>query len=566
MKILIADDDPAFLDMLETTLKNLGYQVIAVENGKKAWDICQAEEIHFVISDWEMPDLDGLTLCKRLRRISSGRYCYIVLITGKIENDDLKQAFEAGVDDFIAKPFNREELAVRIKTGERIINLEKEHINLTNILTESRNKLKAVFDSLTAEFVILDDHFIVTSVNKTFITNHSMEFKDTIGASAFDLDINLFNDEARLAIESVFRKGEPKFFLERTKGLDPKEVVKDIHCLPIRDEAGNVTQVAFAALDITEELKQAEAIKILNEELNLAMAQVRTKNQLLEDALSKIKENQAQILQSEKMASIGQLAAGVAHEINNPTGFVSSNIKTLDGYTVDLLGLIYRYKQLSISIKEEDSCFAAVSKQLKEIKEFEEEIDIDYLQNDISELISESREGMERIKKIVMDLKDFAHPEDEQNYANINDCIESTLNIVHNEIKYKATLEKHYGEIPPLLCYPRQLNQVFLNLLVNAAQSISDQGNIYIETQQNENKIRIIIRDTGSGISPENMSKIFNPFFTTKPVGKGTGLGLNLVYNIISKHDGTIQVDSDVGVGTTFTIDLPLLNDTPIDT
>ena len=166
---------------------------------------------------------------------------------------------------------------------------------------------------------------------------------------------------------------------------------------------------------------------------------------------------------------------------------------------------------------------------------------------------------MDRIQKIVMDLKDFTHPEDEQKLASINDCIESTLNIVRNEIKYKAELRKHYEEdLPLLLCYPRQLNQVFMNLLVNAAQAIDGHGIIDIITKHVENTARIIIKDTGQGISPENLSKIFDPFFTTKPVGKGTGLGLQLVYNIIEKHRGTIHVESEIGNGATFTIDIPL--------
>ncbi len=565
MKILIADNDPISRKMLGRALERLGYQVVPAENGLKAWEIFQSEEIHFVISDWEMQGMDGVTLCRRLRGISTGWYCYFILITVTYEIAHLKEAFEAGADDFISKPFNIEELRMRVKTGERIVNLESEHTKLTDILIDSRNKLKTVFDSLTAEFVILDDRFIIESVNKPFVINHGFEFNDIIGASVFDLDCNLFNDDSRTAIEAVFESGKPRFFLLRIKGPEGEIRVKDIHCLPIGDGLGNVSQVAFLALDVTEERKKSEAIKTLNEELNFAMAQIQAKNKLLEDALHQIKESQTQMLQSEKMASIGQLAAGVAHEINNPTGFVSSNLKTLGGYMDDLLGLIDRYRQVSRSIGDtlegEDSGLPSLSKQLGDILETEQAIDIDYLRKDIPELIRESRDGMDRIGKIVMDLKDFAHPEDEQKLADITECIESTLNIVRNEIKYKATLEKRYGKIPLLLCYPRQLNQVFMNLLVNAAQAITDQGVIYIETQLKGNMVRVEIRDTGNGIPQENISKIFDPFFTTKPVGKGTGLGLNLVYNIITKHGGTIQVESEIGKGTTFTVELPFKQD-----
>jgi signal transduction histidine kinase len=156
-------------------------------------------------------------------------------------------------------------------------------------------------------------------------------------------------------------------------------------------------------------------------------------------------------------------------------------------------------------------------------------------------------------------LKDFAHPEDdEKKFADVNACIDSTLNIVWNEIKYKAKLEKHYGDIPQLLCYPRQLNQVFMNLLVNAAQAIPEQGRIEIHTGVSDDRARIVISDNGCGIPPESVTKIFDPFYTTKPVGKGTGLGLHLVYSIISKHNGTISVDSTVGKGTAFNIEIPI--------
>jgi signal transduction histidine kinase len=262
------------------------------------------------------------------------------------------------------------------------------------------------------------------------------------------------------------------------------------------------------------------------------------------------------------MASIGQLAAGVAHEINNPTGFVNSNIKTLSGYVEDLLGLLDGYRQLFRDIREmniENVPMATkISEQMTAISHTENEIDIEYLRSDLPELIEESREGMDRIRKIVMDLKDFAHPEDNQKISDINECIESTLNIVWNEIKYKAKLEKHYEDIPPVMCYPRQLNQVIMNLLVNAAQAIDDQGVIKIKTEAIDGNARIIIGDTGKGIPKEHISKIFDPFFTTKPVGKGTGLGLNLVYNIIKKHGGTVSVESELGKGTTFTVDIPL--------
>jgi len=277
------------------------------------------------------------------------------------------------------------------------------------------------------------------------------------------------------------------------------------------------------------------------------------------------KQIEAQLLQSEKMASIGKLAAGVAHEINNPTGFVSSNLKTLSEYIEDIIGLFKEYRKLISKLKKNsDSCgpFPEISEQVNRIVALEKEVDLDFVLKDIFELIDESKEGTERIKKIVQDLKDFAHPgQDKPKFADINLNIDSTVNVVWNELKYKADVTKDYGDLPQVQCYPQLLNQVFMNLLINAAQSIEKHGEINIKTRADNGYVEIKISDTGSGISKENLYRIFDPFFTTKDVGKGTGLGLNVAYNIIKKHHGEIDVKSAVGKGTTFTIRIPVADD-----
>ncbi|MFH1491673.1 MAG: ATP-binding protein, partial [Pseudomonadota bacterium] len=201
-------------------------------------------------------------------------------------------------------------------------------------------------------------------------------------------------------------------------------------------------------------------------------------------------------------------------------------------------------------------------KEAGRIKALETESDIDFILQDMPGLIHESLDGIERIKKIVMDLKDFAHPgKKERVYADINRNLDSTLNIVWNELKYKVTVTKEYGDIPEVKCHPQQLNQVFMNLLVNAAQAIEDKGEIGIKTGRHNGGVSIQIRDTGKGIPKENLSRIFDPFFTTKDIGKGTGLGLNLAYNIIKEHRGSIEVESEAGRGTTFSIMIPLDGD-----
>jgi signal transduction histidine kinase len=279
----------------------------------------------------------------------------------------------------------------------------------------------------------------------------------------------------------------------------------------------------------------------------------------LEDQYKRIN---AQLLQSEKMASVGQLAAGVAHEINNPTGFVNSNLKTLSSYQRDIHGLIGRYRDFMKLISEDSGRMndASISKAVQDIAEYEKTIDLDYLISDTEDLMKESREGMERIKKIVQDLKDFAHPgEDTMQEADINACIDSTLNVIWNEVKYKANVKKYYGDLPPVICYPQQLNQVFMNMIINSIQAIvQPMGEISISTDTVPQGVRIRIRDNGVGILKKNQPRIYDPFFTTKEVGKGTGLGMNVVYNIIKKHNGTIDLWSEPGEGTEFTIVLPI--------
>ncbi len=267
---------------------------------------------------------------------------------------------------------------------------------------------------------------------------------------------------------------------------------------------------------------------------------------------NKLEEAQNHLMQSEKMASIGQLAAGVAHEINNPIGYVYSNLGMLEKYVLNILALIDLYEQAEDRIADPEA--------QTRIRAAKTHLDLAYLKQDLGALMDESREGISRVKKIVQNLKDFSHVEitEEWHLTDLHHGIDSTLNIVNNEIKYKAEVVKEYGNIPEVECLSSQLNQVFMNLLVNAAQAIDSKGTITIRSGQQGDEVWVEIADTGKGIVPENMTKIFDPFFTTKPVGKGTGLGLSLSYGIIQKHHGRIEVQSEPGKGTTFRVYLPL--------
>lgn len=295
----------------------------------------------------------------------------------------------------------------------------------------------------------------------------------------------------------------------------------------------------------------SDPIYRIGEEFNHMMFILDEQKKELSKAYEELKGSQAKLLQQEKMASIGQLAAGVAHEINNPMGFVTSNLGTLAKYVDRVKGFLGKQSAFI------DQC--ASPAQAAELAQLRKELKMDFTLNDASSLIRESLDGADRVRTIVQNLKSFSRVDQAQeSRADINQCLEDTINIVWNELKYKCEVKKEYGELPPTRCYPQQLNQVFMNLLMNAAQAIATKGTITIKTWQEKGEIRVAISDTGCGIAPEHMNRLFEPFFTTKEVGKGTGLGLSITYDIVKKHEGRIEVASELGKGTTFTVSLPV--------
>jgi PAS domain S-box-containing protein len=566
MEILIAEDNAVSRNLLKKVLANQGHRVLAAENGIKAWELFQQNDIEMVITDWIMPGMDGLALCKKIRSLASESYTYVIILTAKDQKEDLIEVFNAGADDYIAKPFDPHELKAKIKICARIVDLEIKHKKLVNILIKSRNKLKIVFDSLQEEIVAIDDKFHIVSANKAFVINTGRTFKEIIGKPCFKdengSNIPFCGREVKSLVKKVIESDMPQHSLDTYTDKYGEKRCKRMNCLPVKDEAGRIFQLVIVLKDITDNKRKEEKIKALNKMLLETSDEIKVQNEELEYTLKQLKDTQAQIVQAEKMASVGQLAAGIAHEINNPTGFVSSNLKTLADYIDDISRLIKEYSMLITDLKDNaagEKTASSIEKRLNQISGIEEEIDLDFIMDDIMDLINDCREGTKRIKKIVIDLKDFAHPgEDTIQKTDINKVIESTLNVVHNELKYKATVIKDYGKLPIVKCYPQQVSQVFMNIFVNAVQAIEKRGEIRISTRADNGSVKVIISDTGVGIPKENISKIFDPFFTTKEVGKGTGLGMNIAYNIIKKHKGTIDVESTPGKGTTFIVRLPV--------
>ncbi len=360
------------------------------------------------------------------------------------------------------------------------------------------------------------------------------------------LDSRPYPPEPATLWQARLGEGHVSFFelaVVTPKGLRARLFLADKHEGDIRlnftpQDMAYINQLAAQVFRTLEKVELMEDLKISNQFLAM-------ERQDLNRLVSELKNTQQQLLHSEKLASIGQLAAGVAHEINNPVSFVSSNLFHLQQHVRQMEAMLDHYQLLCRRQGETPLLTESAWHRNKQ---------------DLSELLAESREGLDRVRHIVLDLRNFSRVgESGWQMSNLNDCLESTLNIVRNEIKYKAELSKHYDlNLPPIQCLPSQINQVILNLLINAAQAINERGTIGLESGRQGDEVFFSVRDSGQGISPEYLDKIFDPFFTTKPVGKGTGLGLSLAYGIVQRHSGRIEVESSQGRGSCFTVWLPI--------
>ncbi len=330
-----------------------------------------------------------------------------------------------------------------------------------------------------------------------------------------------------------------------------------------KDEIGNLSQsfnimtrALKAARDKTEEQAerlrlQWEVLRDTNNELEEKSKRLQQKNKELKEAMNTLKAMQAQLVDKEKMASLGQLTAGIAHEINNPINFVSSGVSPLKRDFQELKELLNRYARLH-TIK-------AVPEELEKIRAFRRRIDADFLMEEIDSLLNGIAEGADRTKEIVSGLRSFSRlDENVIKSVDLHEGIDNTLMLLWHKIKHRIEVKKEYGYLPQVECHPGKINQVFLNLLNNAVQAIENEGKIVIRTGMEDNTVCVSISDDGRGIGPEIINKIFDPFFTTKEVGEGTGLGLSISYGIIQKHHGSLTVESEPGKGSTFTIRLPL--------
>jgi two-component system, NtrC family, sensor kinase len=427
--------------------------------------------------------------------------------------------------------------------------------NMLNALREAESRFRVIADTVPVLIWMGDSGGGRSFFNKTWL--------DFTGRSADDESgwgwLADVHPEDRAAYLEAFRQAlggrheySAEFRLRRADGEYRWMVENGV---PRSTRGGTFTGFIGSTTDITAR-KHAEMVlqharKCLEHEVAERTAELRRANEEQRRLIGRLKTTHNQLLQSEKLAAIGELATGVAHEINNPMGFVGANLRRLGEYLGDMLRLVEAYWDMHGGAD-------AVSPMAPPAK-WETMIDLPYLREDVGVLLRETAAGVERVQRIVHDLLEFAEGEaDEWQWTDLHRALDGAITVANRELAGRADVRKDYGDLPDVWCLPRQLGQVFLNLITNAAQAIGASGTITLSTRREGEGVRVEIADTGCGIAPEHLKKVFDPFFTTRPAGQGSGLGLSIAYGVVNRHRGRIDVESKVGTGTTFSIWLPV--------
>jgi PAS domain S-box-containing protein len=444
--------------------------------------------------------------------------------------------------------------AISLENGTLYRNLERENAErerAEGALRENRRLMQAIFDNANATIFVRDTEGRFLFVNRTFEVRHRISNEQARGKTAYELFPRELADAMRECDRRVLATGVAPEFEVTIPLHDGPRTFLSVKA-PIFGESGKPCAVCVIATDITERKRAEAELGEYKEHLEELVTQ-RTEE--LTRANRELEQAHVQLLHAEKMASIGRLAAGVAHEINNPVAFVNSNLGSVEKYLGELMLLIDAF------VACEDALPPERKAALETIKKA---IDFDYVRGDLPSVMADTRDGLQRVTRIIHGLREFSHPgANAWEVTDLHCGLDSTLNLLRNELAHKATVMREYGDLPAVECLPGDLNQVFMNLLVNAAQAIRGRGTVTVRTGCAGDEVWVEVEDSGEGIAPENLSRIFEPFFTTKPVGVGTGLGLALSYRIVKRHQGRIEVGSELGRGSKFRVVLPVRQPAP---
>jgi two-component system NtrC family sensor kinase len=556
-RVLIVDDDEASRQTVRDALKDLGYEVALAANGREALETQQSFDPDVIVSDLNMPEMDGISFLRELK--SRPGSPPVIIVTGHSTHDLAVQSLRDGALDYLTKPVDAAHLRNSVWRATERRQLEQDNLRYQRELEEKNRRLEEAEKMLLKHAVVLEQRvergnqaLLETELRYRELFNLANDAIFTIDAASGEiLDANLQAERITgYTFEELVSMNERDLYppdeMDRVKEF--ADLVEQAECgcgvtgdLPFLTKDGN-RLIMSVSCSILEAAGRKLIHRICRDVTTVRKmeADLASYTRSLEGKFSEkhklLLESQAQLLQAEKMAALGSLVAGVAHEINTPLGSINSNN--------DIFALTFQKVQpyLKSQLKPEGT-----NEELEGIMEI------------VDDAIRTNRMACERIVKIVRSLRNFARlDEAERKKVNIHDGIESTLTLVAHELKRRINVVKEFGAVREIECYPNQLNQVFMNMLVNASQAIEGEGEIRIRTWEEDETVRIAISDNGKGIPPEFRSKVFDPGFTTKQAGLGTGLGLSICLKIIQDHGGRIELESEAGRGTTFTIVLPI--------
>lgn len=534
--ILIVDDSPVMQRHLQSMLGKVGYSTHVAATGREAYAMAAKHLPHLILLDVMLPDMSGYDVCQRLKLNEITADIPVVFVTGHSDVEERLRGLQLGALDYISKPIEKRILLTKAKTFVQLCSDSRKIQEMHSRLLDSLAELKRFSQALDNA----SDGVVLTDLKGEIIYYNSAfeRLADINPDGVLNTDLHSFLSDPDM-LDISFRnalKGIPSKDENQLRRKEENTVPIIVNCSAILDKNGKPTGLLTLLVDLTER-KQAE-----------------TERAKLE----------AELYQSHKLESVGQLAAGIAHEINTPVQFIGDNLRFMEDSLKDLLDLQEHEQKLLEACKQG----APDTALIKNVEDSIEMADVEYLAEELPRAIEQSIEGVQRVASIVLAMKEFAHPgSTERAMANLNENILTTITVARNKWKYCAHLETDLDDhLPMVPCLINEFNQVILNLIVNASDAIfervgesGDMGNIWISTEKTEESAIIRIKDSGGGIPKSIQDKIFDPFFTTKEVGRGSGQGLAIARNVIvNKHHGDFGFETEPGVGTTFIIQLPL--------